>query len=612
MKHLLWLLIFINNSLILATDLEMDKISVNAFREEKNSWTKTSSSYEYKNESLNDSDQTSLSDILKDNPALSIISQGNSGSQTNIFLRGLDEDHVMIMIDGIIVNDPTSPNRSFNIGQLDAVNIEKIEILPGSQGFLHGSDAIAGVINIVTKAPTGKSGDWKVYGSYPQNYGVNLSQEFTNNKNAALRASVSYFYEDAISAADEDLGNIETDTTSRLQANLKGFWEINADWNLDYAFQYSYQEIDIDRGGGVGQDDPNAVQSDILMNSKLYLRYSPSKAHILKLGIGHNYTNRDSENSPDVFNATDSVGIFTGHRIRPEVIYEFQNQNYHVLNQAHYSFEQAEIFSNFNGATSDNTYDANSYSIGSKVSNPLRSQLLWELGGRYSGNPDIDSALTYMLGLGYRWRRLKLRANYSTGFKTPSLYQLFDPNFGNENLNPETSRTAEIGMDYRFTNNSKMSVNIYHNQVNDLIDFGTTYINSGELTTSGAEVSYHQILKRHWTFRLWASYVDIESSSQILRKPSYKLGGKIDFRQRSWDIFAKARLTGERDDFDFVNSQAVELDPYLLVDIGASYQLNPKFRLRANIHNLLNTDYNEVFGYTAKGINATIFLEGKF
>lgn len=601
------------SSQIYAQTSELNKISVDAFREEKNTWTKTSSSYEIDEQAIEDSQQNNLGDILKDNPALNIVSQGTAGSNTSIFLRGLDEDHVMIMIDGVIVNDPSSPNRSFNIGQLGALNIEKIEVLPGSQGFLHGSDAIAGVINIVTKSPMGNGGEWSVFAGGPLSYGGSLAKDISNQKNAAARISVNYLGEDAISSADEDLGNLETDSVQRIQANLKGFWEASSKWTLDYAFQYSNQQLDIDRGGGFNQDDPNAIQNDILMNSKAYLRYSPSKQHILKMGVGYNYTNRETENLPDANDLTDSLNLFTGHRVRPEMIYEFQNRQVHVLAQAHYSYEQADFFSRF-GAVPASDYEADSatYSGGVKVSNPLRSRLLWEAGARYSGNPDIDSALTYLMGLGYRWKHLKLRASYSTGFKTPSLFQLFDPQFGNPNLDSEQSQSAEIGMEYRFSRKTKMSLNIFNNQVDNLIGFGTGYINTGVLETSGVEVSVNRNLNKQWSLSAWGSYFDITSDSQVLRKPSYKLGGKVDYQIEKWGAFAKARLTGERDDFDFANNQAVELDSYLLVDIGAHYQFSKSFKVRANLHNLLNADYNEVFGYTTKGINMTVFLEGAF
>lgn len=593
---------------------DLEKITVDGFKEEREENLGTSSFYQIPNGEIAREGSISLSSLLRDNPSVHVSSQGGAGSVSQVSLRGLRPEYTLVMIDGVIVNDPSTPTDSFHMGQLDALDIEKIEILPGSKGFLHGSDAIGGVINIVTKSPRSNGGRWKLFGNTLAGVGGKISQNFSNQKNMGARVSAHFYRERGRSAAAESLGNTEKDGVRKAQVNLKGFWEMGRGLSLDYSSQYSHQRVELDNGGGAGQDDPNHEEIDILMSSKVFLRYEGmgEKEHIFKVGLSHTFSKRENENLKDPVHPMESLSLYTGHHVNTELLYEYNGPSFHIFSGGHYRFERGIFYGENSGRVFENdTFDHISYGVNGKISQPSRSPFLWELGGRFTGNPDLESSFTYLLGLGYRFSQFKIWGNLSTGFKNPSLFQLFSANYGNKNLMAQKSQSFEFGGEYQFNPQRKISLNIYKMHVFDEIEFiNNRYENRGELNSQGIELFYSFSFARYFRGSLWGNFLHLDE--KILRKPKWKWGGKLRYRRNNWELEGRLRFVGRRDDQNFTLNQRVSLESYQSLDIFFRYRLQKNLLLGLSAFNIFNADNNDVYGFTPRGRKFLFSLEGKF
>jgi vitamin B12 transporter len=272
---------------------------------------------------IEEQQQSTVLDVLRSVPSLDIVQSGGLGRTTSVFIRGADSEHTLVLIDGVEMNDPISAGRSFDFANLTTDNIDRIEILRGPQSTLYGSDAIGGVINIITKTGEGKpDGFFSVEGGSLKSF-REAGGFYGGNKRIRYSLGFSRQDTDGISAAGEKYGNTEKDGYGNTSVSGKLGITPAHNLNVDVIFRRIDAKADLDNNGGIGGDDPNSTTS----STEHYFR---TQARLLlfhniwdqKIGFSLTNNSRAYKNDVDAAHPNDSnQSSYDGN------IYKFDWQN---------------------------------------------------------------------------------------------------------------------------------------------------------------------------------------------------------------------------------------------------------------------------------------------
>ncbi len=561
-----------------------------------------------------------LSDLLRAIPALDIVQVGGIGGQTSVFMRGANSNHTLVLIDGIEALDPISPTRSFDFATLSPENIERIEVLRGPQGTLYGSDAIAGVISIFTKRGSGRPG--LSLSSEAGSFGTFRNSISSQGGNRLLNYSLSFsrLDIDGISAASTSDGNNEKDGFERNNFSTRlGFIPFENS-SVDFIVRYLDAKSSIDNFGGIGGDDPN----NILNREELFVR-GQAKFFLFEsnseqtFGLSYTKFNRDNTNNFDD-DHPESMGMsnLKGTLLK----FDWQNNFYtHENNTVTFGVEtENEIGSSDHlsvsafGSFPSTFLEKNARTTGLFIQDQFNAgdYFYSSAGIRYDKHDKFGSKVTFRIAPSlFITDNLKIKSVYGTGFKSPSLFQLYS-NFGDENLSAEESKGLDIGLElYGLRNRFSAGAIYFRNDFENLIDFdsGTfIYQNISEAKTEGLETFLSYIHSSGLELSVSYTYTDTEdgnTGAPLIRRAKNKFNVSSSFR-----LSDKSQLNatlvgiGKRDDFDFSTFPAnrVVLDRYLLVNLSASHMLSDNLQLFGSINNLFDENYTVATGFDTYGI----------
>jgi vitamin B12 transporter len=575
---------------------------------------------------LRPSDFTAVIDTLAPLAGTSIQRNGGPGSVSSIFLRGANSEHTLVLVDGIEVNDPASPSRAFDFAHLTLDLVDRIEILRGPQSTLFGSDALGGVINIMTARGSGKprtefSGSAGSYGTWDSRLSFRGS---SGQSHYAL--SLSALKSDGISAASIAYpGNTESDGYRNLTLAGRAGTSLRNNIEADLVFRASVARTEMDNFGGPYGDDPNSLQDFGSFSIRGELRgLFVENRWEQKLGLSFARSKREYTNDPDEIHPFDSErGLYEGSRVKIEWRNNLFFHSSHTLTfgaEAASEFaESSYVSEGFWGPFVSDFPGKRARSAGVY----LQDQVRW--GGRFFATAGVrldthsraGTSVTYRLAPAFLIESTgtRLKATVGSGFKSPSLYQLYAPGtawgpIGNAALEPESCLGWDAGIDQRlFDGKVLFEVVRFHNAFRNLIqfDFGLGFVNIGRAVTQGTEISLEARPGDGLSLR--ASYTrlsaeDTDTKTPLLRRPADKFGGTIFFRFLGK---GEARLqlthTGERLDRDFTvfPSAVVTLPAYTLLDASLSFRAVGGLTPFLRIENLLDAQYETVFGYGTMG-----------
>ena len=567
--------------------------------------------------------QRMVTSALKEVPALDLANTGGLGRTTTVFMRGANSGSTLVLIDGVEANNPISTDRGFDFADLTTDNIERIEVIRGPQSVLYGSDAMGGVINIITRRGKGdlhanlmlEAGS---FGTYRGALGASGGNDLVNVAFSASRTQTA-----GISSAAKDLGNHELDGYRNETLSAKvGFTP--ASWfDVDVVARGTNAHAEIDNFGGIGGDDPNHV-----MDTTQWLFLIAPRVRLFndlwEQTLSFSLTNlvQHDDNPPDA----ETFGQFSFGDFRSQLVtVDWQNTFFLIAGHSlivgatfrQESGESTNLFQNF-APPPDVIVDVlpNQTAWIRSAYVQYRAQF-WErltasAGARVDDHKEFGTHGTYRGTLAYLVKEsdTKLRGTVGTGFKAPSLFQLFS-SFGDPNLEPEESLGWDAGIDQGFLNGKvTASVTYFKNNFTNLIDFDSAtsrYNNIGRARTSGVEAAVRLALLKELEIRFSYTFTDTENKDtgdQLLRRAPHKGGVRVLVTPiEALKLNASVLYIGKRKDLDFSTFPAatVTLDDYILVELAASYKIHEHVEVFIRGENLANQKYEEVVGFGVPG-----------
>jgi len=578
---------------------QLGKIVVTATKTEQYQAKVGSSTTVITSDDLKKEGKTFVLDALRDVPGVSVMQCSSFGGATSIYLRGSKPGHTLVMIDGVEVNDPMGIDRSFDFAHLLTDDVQKIEVVRGPQSTLYGSDAIGGVINIITKKGKGRP-RWKTlfeggsYNTFKESLSYGGSNERFNYYFSLIRLD-----SDGISKAKD--GSEDDAYRNTTFSNRLGY-KILENVNLDLVFRYTDVKADID--DGAYQDDPNYIAWWKDLVGKASLSQSVNSFWDYKLSFSYSRTKRMYRDDPDSVDAFDNTHNWY---IGDDKKFEWQNNfilaDWNTIT-AGFEYEEERGFSD--GRNSWDRFDRKSvdnkgYYLQDQIN--LGDKFFTTLGIRIDDHELFGTETTYKISSAYIISRTgtRVKANWGTGFKAPSLYQLYS-SYGSPDLEPDESNSYDFGFEQSLLNN-KISFGLiyFHNNFKNMVDFDMAtfkYKNIGRAKTKGIETKLAFKPWKDLKIGINYTYLDTENKEtgkELGRRPKHQVALDINYKflDKGNLNLSTTYVSSRWDD----NANTKRLKQYAKIDLTVTYDLTKNFQIFARAENLFDKDYVQIRGY---------------
>jgi vitamin B12 transporter len=536
----------------------------------------------------------------------------NQGLNKGLFIRGAGTAYAVVLIDGIPAVNPSGAGSAFDLRMFGIDQIDHIEILKGGQSTIYGSDAVAGVINIVTKK--GKddvssvfgNGTIGTYDSYKGTIGIN-----SNVSGFSYNIGYTQAKTGGISEAADSLGtgqDLEKDgnRTAALNANFS----LQASKQLTFSpfFRYFYGRYDFDAGAFVDNPDNNYKTKHV--NAGLNTKYEFGSGKI-NLNYSYETTWNDTQNQYGISQSQGKMNLV-------DLYYNQQlGTNVTLL---------AGIDNRLTSLQGSSHVQNNLFSTYASVLIHDLKRLNLEVGGRYNHHDVYGDNFTYSITPSIDvLKYVKIFGTISTNFKAPTLDMLFGLYGANLDLKPEHSRNYEAGISLRSDdNNLSLRISAFHRDLTDAIVYGNQgYVNQVSQSAKGIEVE-PKFRYNSFTFTGFYAYVEgtefnfvnnkVENS--LFRRPKHSVGINLGVQATSrFFVSTNYKYLGKRSDgdFDFNNPHVVMMPAFNLIDLYAEYKVpKTQVKLFVDLKNLFNEKYTEYYGYQSMGFNMNAGLSFNF
>lgn len=554
---------------------------------------------------IKDNQARTVSELLQDIPGVTV---SKSGGVSSVFIRGANSNQTLVIIDGIEVNDPTSINGGFNFSSLMAINIERIEVLKGSQSALWGSDAMGGVINITTKkGSSGFNPSFFVEGGsnqyHLQSFNINGA-----NKRSYYSFSGSNIQSNGISTKIETTGGNENDAYKNQTLAMKVGHDFNKTFSLDGMLRYSSAKNDYD-----GYPGTDALNNDGYFSSTKE-QSGKINAHLNSLDQKSKNSlslSRSSYNSNDNNPSSSSSNSGAKNKVTIQSDYYFTTQTSYTQRL---SFAGEYEHDNYQSWSMSQHQDMKASALVLEYAADWNKSIFFSLAARQDFNDRFTNTQTYHADIS-AWISdgTRLHSSLGTGVKNPSFGQLYGYNasewgdyHGNPDLKPERSTSWDMGIEYNFASrDAYVDLTYFDSRYTDMhIYENNTYINKDRATSRGIELTgYLNISDR---LRVNSAYTYNKTlnndNNALVRRPKNSANINANY-QYTEKLSANIglRYIGQR-----IDSGDVNLSSYSLLNIAVNYQLTEHISLLGRIENALNKDYVEVSGYDTEPLTAYI------
>lgn len=555
-----------------------------------------------------------ISDALRTLPGVAVAARGPVGSQTSVFLRGGNSAQTLVLVDGVRINDPSSPNAAFDFGALLTGNVDRVEVLRGPNSIVWGSQAIGGVVDVRSALPT--SG---LAGRASAEYGYADTTRASANISGGtgiLSASLggAYFRTDGISAL---AGGTERDGVKTVALNGRVLVALAENIALDLRGYFNRARVAYDSPFGAGANAlPVTRNRQILGYAGIDATFADGRWHNRLAYTRTDITRLGTDPVVFSFNNFDVAGKID----RIEYHSAFDVSSLATLN---FGVEHERSFSSvsFEGAVPDVARNRVTSGFAQLSVRPVAGLAL--TGGirhdeyrDYGGHTTLGGNMAYTPNDG----ATVVRATYGEGFRAPTLTE-GQPPYGNSNLRPETARNLDVGIEQNLLDGKIQVIATYYNRRStDLIAYSFITFQSeniDKVETTGAEFSLGVQPTNRLDIRLNYTLTDAINQSaganlgkRLALRPQNSASLTADW-QSPWGASFGTSIVMVGDSFDNP-SNSVRLDGYALVTLRAAMALTDALELYGRIENLFDTDYQTVARYSSYPRAATIGVRAKF
>ncbi len=538
-----------------------------------------------------------VADALKEAPGVAVARNGAFGGFASVRMRGGASGQTLVVIDGVVVNDPSAPQGGYNFANLDVADIDRIEVLRGPQSLIWGADAIGGVVSIRTKGG-GRGANASLEGGSRGTVRGAASLSGAAG-DAFIRAAVSGVRTDGVSRA---ASGAERDGYRSIAASISGGVRLTpgADLRLDGRFSDSHSEID-------GFPPPtftlaDTIETEDTTDYALAARLNHRSGEDFEGALLISYNNVDRKNfdlgAPTFAAAGDrlaagySAAIDLASSLSLEAGAEIERASASVSGIDE-SATAGAAFLMIEAAPFDNVV----------VSAGARRDEFSNFDGATTSR--VAGVLTLAAGT-------RLRASWGQGFRAPTLFELNFDQFGvipNPNLRPERAVGFDFGVEHEFSGlgsgGGSVRAAYFRQRVKDQIDFdfaGAGYFNIGRVKSEGVEFEAAVALARFLDLRLTYSFIDARDAltgARVLRTPKHSGLVGVDIRPSDATLFSASLLfNGAEADFPSAN------DSFAKLDIRATYAVSDRLDLYGRVENATDARYEDVSGYGEPGASA--------
>jgi vitamin B12 transporter len=574
---------------------------------------------------IEESSGKSLTQLLNEQAGITINGAlNNAGTNQSVYLRGANSGRTLILLDGIPVYDPSLINNEFDLNLFSLNNVESIEICRGPQSTLYGSDAVAGVINIITVKKdvtkpfnanaTVSAGSYNTFKTNLQVFGKAGKLNYTARyANLHTKGFSSAYDSTRRNGFDNDKYNGDV-WNAALQ------YQVTSALSFRTFFQQSNYKTSIDAGPFIDEKDytienkskiagagfkynkgsinltGNYQYSDI---TRLYVNDSIDKPGFTKYSTDNNYGKNQ------FVELYANMGLGSGFSLLQGADYRFSN-----MNEQYFSLSS---FGPYSDAIKDSVQSQASLYT-SLFYTALEEKINIELGGRLNVHSRYGSNYTYTFNPSFNinknWRAF---ASIATGFKAPSLYQLYS-SYGKLDLKPERSKNFEIGVQQTHQKIRNRLVYFYRD-IKDGIDFDNNafqYFNINRQKVSGLELETVIEPVKNLTLSLNYTFLKTDENSQsrvtfkdtaynhLLRRPKHNFNITAGYQfKNGLFISASGKYVSKRWDAGGYQQADIALDSYFLLGAYAEYKLKNYVKFFADAQNLTNKKFFDVRGYNS-------------
>lgn len=557
-----------------------------------------------------------IADQLRAVPGVAVSRSGAAGGLTQVRVRGAEANHTLVLIDGIEVSDPITGETDF--GLFSGLYPSRIEVARGEQSALFGSDAIGGVVNVVTGQETGARGILE--GGSRSTYRLDGAYGFDLGDGDG---DVQLAFADVISEGVDTSGlGGEKDGYQNYSGLVTGGYMFQHDWDVRGLLRYGYGEVDTDPDLDF---DGRLDNADRVTEAEQWTFGARVQGEAL--GVDHllraSFNQVERENFGDGASLNAAKGERTKFSYSPS--FDFAAEAADITLSGLIDWEEEDYSASdteFGGFTNqDQTFQT--LGLAGEVQADF-GDLILTASARHDDNDGLfDDATTWRIGGAYTLNDTRFRASAGTGVKAPTFTELFGffPGsfIGNPDLKPEESTSWEVGLDHDF-GQVQTSLTYFEAELEDeiftnFIGFSSTPANrEGASERSGVEASAVWRVTDSLSVKGAVSNISSNSDdgSDEVRVPEWTGSVALNWQSEQLEGLRAgiaADYVGEQKDRDFGTFTTVTLDPYVLLSATAEVPVNERLSITLRGENLLDETVTDVFGFNGPGAGLFIGLK---